>query len=121
MKNTLAPFFIGFFLMMSCHSKSDKIKQDTQEAHFQVQKGIPKLTPDTETLLPSKKEVPVLCYHRIRKILSSDGENMKTYSVNPTAFAEQMKALRDNGYQTILPINCMIISCKVVLCLKNPS
>ncbi len=50
-----------------------------------------------------KKEVPVLCYHRIRKILPTDGENMKTYSVTPTAFAAQMKSLYDNGFQTILP------------------
>ena len=50
-----------------------------------------------------KKEVPVLCYHRIRHILPSDGENLKTYSVTPAAFAEQMEALHDNGYHTILP------------------
>jgi peptidoglycan/xylan/chitin deacetylase (PgdA/CDA1 family) len=103
MKNILASFFIGFSLLMSCQFKSDKIKEDLQEARFQVKKGTPKITPDSEAIIAPKKEVPVLCYHRIRKILSSDGKNMKTYSVSPTAFAEQMKALRDKGYQTILP------------------
>ena len=28
---------------------------------------------------------------------------MKSYSVSPAAFAEQMKALTDSGFQTILP------------------
>ncbi|HSN47464.1 MAG TPA: polysaccharide deacetylase family protein, partial [Flavobacterium sp.] len=50
-----------------------------------------------------KLEVPVLCYHRIRNILPSDGKNMKSYSVTPANFAQQMKALHDNGFQTILP------------------
>jgi peptidoglycan/xylan/chitin deacetylase (PgdA/CDA1 family) len=50
-----------------------------------------------------KLEVPVLCYHRIRNILPNDGKNMRAYSVTPVHFAQQMKALHDNGYHTILP------------------
>lgn len=50
-----------------------------------------------------KPEVPVLRYHRIRNGLASDSKNMKTYSVSPSQFAQQMKALHDNGYQTISP------------------
>lgn len=50
-----------------------------------------------------KKEIPILCYHRIREILPTDGENMKTYSVTPASFAAQMQALHENGFQTILP------------------
>lgn len=50
-----------------------------------------------------KKEIPVLCYHRIREILPTDGDNMKTYSVTPANFAAQMKALHDNGFHSILP------------------
>lgn len=50
-----------------------------------------------------KPEVPILCYHRIRNILASDSKNMKTYSVTPVHFAQQMKALSDNGFHTILP------------------
>lgn len=55
------------------------------------------------TTVVKKKEVPILCYHRIRKILATDGANMKTYSVTPEVFAQQMKTLHDNGYHTILP------------------
>lgn len=65
-------------------------------------KGTPS-QPKIKNTIPPKKEVPVLCYHRIRNILPSDGADMKTYSVSPTAFAAQMKALHDNGFQSILP------------------
>ncbi len=51
----------------------------------------------------AKKEVPVLCYHHIRNIRAGESESMKSYSVSPEAFAAQMKALYDSGYQTILP------------------
>ncbi len=51
----------------------------------------------------AKREVPVLCYHHIRNFSSRQSESMKSYSVTPAAFAEQMKALYDSGYQTILP------------------
>ncbi|MEO6638065.1 MAG: polysaccharide deacetylase family protein, partial [Ginsengibacter sp.] len=49
------------------------------------------------------KEVPVLCYHHIRAPKPGQSESMKSYSVSPAQFAEQMKALKDSGYETILP------------------
>jgi peptidoglycan/xylan/chitin deacetylase (PgdA/CDA1 family) len=51
----------------------------------------------------SKKEVPILCYHNIRDFSSSASGNIKVYTVKPPAFAEQMKALADAGYETIMP------------------
>ena len=51
----------------------------------------------------SKPEVPILCYHHIRNFSSRQSESMKSYSVTPAAFAEQMKTLSDSGYQTVLP------------------
>lgn len=57
---------------------------------------------DLATIL-SRKEVPVLCYHHIRPIRPNESETMKSYSVTPAAMAEQMKALNDSGYKTILP------------------
>ena len=51
----------------------------------------------------AKREVPVLCYHHIRAINAGESETMKSYSVTPAAFAEQMKALHDSGYHTVLP------------------
>lgn len=57
---------------------------------------------DLATIL-SRKEVPVLCYHNIRNFKPGESDRMKSYTVTPTAFAEQMKALHDSGYKTILP------------------
>ena len=51
----------------------------------------------------AKKEVPVLCYHHIREAKPGQSETMKSYSVSPSSFAEQMKALKDSGYETVLP------------------
>jgi len=61
-----------------------------------------KTTADLATIL-AQKEVPVLCYHHIRPIKPTESESMKSYSVTPAAFAEQMKTLHDSGYTTILP------------------
>ena len=61
------------------------------------------LKPASTAVILSKKQVPVLCYHHIRNVRASESENMKSYSVSPESFAEQMKALYDSGYQTILP------------------
>jgi peptidoglycan/xylan/chitin deacetylase (PgdA/CDA1 family) len=55
------------------------------------------------TAILSKKEVPILCYHHIRQPRAGQSETLKTYSVSPAAFAEQMKALKDSGYESILP------------------
>jgi peptidoglycan/xylan/chitin deacetylase (PgdA/CDA1 family) len=60
-----------------------------------------KVANDAATIL-SKKEVPILCYHNIRDFKPS-ASGCKVYTVKPPAFAEQMKALADAGYQTILP------------------
>lgn len=57
---------------------------------------------DAETIL-ARKQVPVLCYHHIKNISPGQSESSKTYYVTPAQFAEQMKALHDSGYQTILP------------------
>ena len=51
----------------------------------------------------AKAEVPVLCYHHIRDPKPGQSETFKSYSVSPAQFASQMKALKDSGYETILP------------------
>lgn len=48
----------------------------------------------------ARKQVPVLCYHHIKDVISKkDGD----YSVSTAAFKAQMKALADSGYKTITP------------------
>ena len=58
--------------------------------------------PDAATIL-ARKQVPILCYHRIRDWRASDGKVGKDYIVQVQNFREQMKMLADSGYQTILP------------------
>ena len=50
-----------------------------------------------------KKEVPILCYHNIKNFSDKASPDVKAYTTTPKRFAEQMKALYDNGYQTISP------------------
>lgn len=88
----MIPFFVGLVVLMGFLFKPEEIKKEIPK----------KIIPSKATLL-LKQEVPVLCYHRIRNILASDSKNMKTYSVTPNHFAQQMKALSDNGFHTILP------------------
>ena len=57
---------------------------------------------DAATIL-AKKQVPVLCYHHIRDAKPGQSETFKSYSVSPSQFASQMKALKDSGYETVLP------------------
>lgn len=57
---------------------------------------------DAATIL-SRKQVPVLCYHHIKEIKPGQSESSKAYFVTPAQFSEQMRALHDSGYNTILP------------------
>ena len=103
MKKILLLVFISIFIQIGCQSKPELIKKDSPITEIKVQKVTPKKRKNSLAEQLQKPEVPILCYHRIRNILSTDGANMKTYSVNPTDFAKQMKALSDNGYHSILP------------------
>ena len=87
MKSILFLCMIGFFSLTN-----GQVKKETQ-----------KRTEATAKQILQKPEVPILCYHRIRDILPSDGENMTTYSVTPVNFAHQMKSLSDNGFHSISP------------------
>ncbi len=51
----------------------------------------------------SKSEIPVLSYHNVKEFKTTDSEIIKTYTVSPKNFAEQMKTLSKNGFHTISP------------------
>jgi peptidoglycan/xylan/chitin deacetylase (PgdA/CDA1 family) len=57
----------------------------------------------TAAEIMSTKQVPILCYHRIREFKANDSRSAKDYIVPPDHFREQMKLLADSGYKTILP------------------
>jgi peptidoglycan/xylan/chitin deacetylase (PgdA/CDA1 family) len=48
-------------------------------------------------------QVPILCYHQIRDWRPKDSKGAQEYIVQLANFKEQMKALHDSGYHTILP------------------
>jgi peptidoglycan/xylan/chitin deacetylase (PgdA/CDA1 family) len=103
MKNILFLVSISLFLLVGCNSKPAKIEKETTEVNTPVQKIAPKKEmADLATIL-SKKEVPILCYHNIKELSANAGEMTKTYTVSPANFAQQMKALSDEGYHSILP------------------
>lgn len=54
-------------------------------------------------LILARPEVPVLCYHQVRDYKASDSKTSRDYIVPVSDFREQMQALADSGYQTILP------------------
>jgi hypothetical protein len=106
MKNIFSALIILFFLS-ACSSSPDQAKNKNSSGDKSAtDSNSLKAVADIATIL-SKKEVPVLCYHHIRNFTA--GGRLMGYEVTPTAFAEQMKALADSGYKTILLMTCMNI------------
>ena len=105
-KNTFI-FILSLCFLAACSSNSGTKKEnsasgkDNENSTLQ-DAAVSTSVADLATML-AKKQVPVLCYHHIREPKPGDGEMMKTYSVSPEQFAEQMKAIKDSGYETILP------------------
>lgn len=101
MKKTTLLFLTLFLVSIGCFSDTGTIKKEIAVASPAIKLEKPKT--NTATLILSKKEIPVLCYHNIRAIQPNASVTVKAYTVTPKAFEEQMKALSDAGYQTILP------------------
>lgn len=51
----------------------------------------------------SRRQIPVLCYHRIRPWTASDGRIAKENVIPPDLFKAHMRILADSGYHTIMP------------------
>jgi peptidoglycan/xylan/chitin deacetylase (PgdA/CDA1 family) len=92
--------------LASCHqgiAKEKITETDSLKVHDSLI-NVPATKPMASlAAMLAQKEVPVLCYHHIRPYKASESESMKSYSVTPAAFAEQLKTLNDSGYKTILP------------------
>jgi peptidoglycan/xylan/chitin deacetylase (PgdA/CDA1 family) len=61
----------------------------------------------SEAAVLARLQVPVLCYHQIRDFRASDSRRSRDYIVPPQHFREQMKMLKDSGYEAILPDQLM--------------
>ena len=81
--------------------KNSSVKKDPEARTKETEKKVIPVA-DVQEIM-SRKQVPVLCYHHIREAKPGQSESMKSYSVSPAAFAEQMQTLADSGYKTILP------------------
>jgi peptidoglycan/xylan/chitin deacetylase (PgdA/CDA1 family) len=106
MNKIVFSFAAGLFLLVSCQSNSNKKESATTTAVApEPAKAVPveKVMADAATIL-ARKEVPILCYHHIQEIGPHDSDYKKAYTVTPANFADQMKALSDKGYHTILPV-----------------
>ncbi|MEO6819035.1 MAG: polysaccharide deacetylase family protein [Ginsengibacter sp.] len=102
-------FLSAVFIFSACGSSSDKknsegsaIENANSDSSKVVIGGNSGKQLTVEEML-AKTEVPVLCYHHIREPKAGQSETFKSYSVSPAQFASQMKALKDSGYETILP------------------
>lgn len=110
-------FLFILFMWISIHSfscsgsdspkaASVKAKEDTgatakQDTLQPAQQPARKMASAEEIM--KRTQIPVLCYHHIRDPKPGQSETFKSYSVSPVQFAEQMKALHDSGYKTVLP------------------
>lgn len=105
-------FILAAYLLAACNSatgtrnKTDSTKivvtkkiTDSTIKNVEIDKSV---VNDANAIL-AKRQVPVLCYHHIREGLPGQSETFKSYSVTPAQFAEQMKVLKDSGYESILP------------------
>jgi len=107
MKKIHVIFILSLFFLAACTSNSatKKVPADAgkdTESNPKTETPLSTEVADAATIL-AKKEVPVLCYHHIREAKPGQSETLKNYSVSPAQFAEQMKTLKDSGYESILP------------------
>jgi peptidoglycan/xylan/chitin deacetylase (PgdA/CDA1 family) len=51
----------------------------------------------------ARKPIPILCYHQIRDWKPTDSRMAKDYIMPIADFKDQLKALHDSGYHSILP------------------
>jgi len=95
MKTSVFFFIVVFFI--SCTTKKNEPKVRNLPSTKTI-KASPQSLPvaDAGTIL-SRKQVPVLCYHRIRNTKPDD------YVISAASFVNQMRALADSGYHTISP------------------
>jgi peptidoglycan/xylan/chitin deacetylase (PgdA/CDA1 family) len=103
MKNLIAVLAIAFVLS-SCMGSTIEIHAKSKPAIVTAPKtdsaSSPSITgpvADAATIL-SRTQVPVLCYHHI-----VEGKPKNAYEVTTENFRQQMKALADSGYHTVLP------------------
>ncbi len=78
----------------SCNNAKHETKQSSISITDSVET---KVVANTAAQILAKKQVPIICYHRIE-----NGRNDE-YTVSPASFTNQIKTLSDSGYHSISP------------------
>lgn len=94
-------FFIAGVIIISCNTtarKPDTVTDSTTTLVQNVKDSVnTSFVKNTNEAIMAKRQVPVLCYHRIENGRNDD------YTVSPAAFEAQMKILADSGYTSVSP------------------
>jgi len=95
-KRILPFLFVACILLTGCKpaAKGSDAKKQTPSESTSIPEGTSK---NTAKQIMAKKEVPVLCYHRITEGSKSE------YAVTPATFMAHMKVLADSGYHSVSP------------------
>ncbi|MBP6610505.1 MAG: polysaccharide deacetylase family protein [Paludibacter sp.] len=80
--------------LASCNNAKHETMQSSTSITDNVET---KAVANTAAQILAKKQVPIICYHRIE-----NGRNDE-YTVSPTSFTNQIKTLSDSGYHSISP------------------
>jgi peptidoglycan/xylan/chitin deacetylase (PgdA/CDA1 family) len=105
MKTNFVFIIVCLVFLTACNSSANS-KEKEQPKDSTVNSATPAVENSsvaTPAEILAKKQVPVLCFHHIRELKPGQRPTEASYSVTPTVLGELMKALKDSGYQTILP------------------
>ncbi|MEO7121461.1 MAG: polysaccharide deacetylase family protein, partial [Ginsengibacter sp.] len=106
MKNLFLFLFACLFFIACDSGKKNSPTNNTSGTSIKdsaIQTRVDTTKKASLAVMLAKTQVPVLCYHHIREPKPGQSETFKSYSVSPSQFAEQMKALKDSGYESVLP------------------
>ena len=103
--NNILILFSAAIILMSCtfntsnkqNKDKAKISESLDTISIKAESIIEQKVINSASEILGKKEVPILCYHRIE-----DGRN-DIYSVSPAIFASHLQILADSGYNSVLP------------------
>ena len=96
---------IAALMLLGCTSAANnkgndenlQITEGKDTISIRAESVIEKSVVNSAAEILAKKEVPILCYHRIE-----EGRN-DIYSVSPDVFASHLQILADSGYNSVLP------------------
>ena len=100
---------LGIFFI-SCHqgkanadkqSRSSSLSSNSGDTSVRGSSSLRRKVSVAEIL--SRRQIPVLCYHRIRPWTASDGRIAKDNVIPPDLFKAHMRILADSGYHSIMP------------------